>query len=1109
MPVKRSAEEEIVKVVVRVRPEANNDSSSKTLVIDENEKAISINRGGKKGVSEFTFSEILSAEATQEELYAECCGVVENVLRGINCCIMAYGQTGSGKTHSMLGSGWEDTPPLIALATSTPPQLIDNEDIDSPPLKSDEGGIIPRCVQEVYALLEKNSTTDLIDFSIHCQFMQIYNEKIYDLLQDRRREHPLQMRESARESYSSVYVAGLSSYRTHSVEDVFKLIRRGVRNRAVRGTEENSESSRSHSVLQLRIEVEGPDSVGVVALRRATLSLVDLAGSEKWRASLAQAGNGNLEEQKESSAINVSLSALGACVSALLEPGRRHIPYRNSCLTRLLQDAIGGEGRTVLLATVRDGVAYSEETLSTLQFAARAARIRPVVLDGPMPPSTASKGLSVAGLKKVIESLRVRVEELEQRPAVECVACVELRSKVLVLELEKQELTTTCQSLRRQLRESFSGMSSSLAVDVDVDGLDASHCEGTFSPTNSRRDASVEGERAGSSRLHSPDHLTQLLTESPNAETSQHRPSKPDTFGARDKWKFAIQAVMSSNKEQLTTSTDVSVPTTTLSPEKSLSYTNSLDESLNPTATSVMSYMSLTQGQILPANSRSLATGSTFNVSVSKLSPHKLNMPSTTTSSTISSAYQQNASEVSPQALASIPSVKRYSNQFSPAGLTASCQPTPSCTVASSIGSVTLPSIASTISSSSLSSSTSSVFKSTLPIEASAVPFTIGKSADSQSSTEPCQKHRLVSCVLCQLYSTGFVGSQTTPRSNIIIGLSSSPPGGSMAVSNPPRPQGPTMVPSTHSSSSGIAAVTSASNSPQALKAAASSFANFTINTTSTNINSSFLSNYRSSITSSLPNTTPISSFISTTLKAENSSTTAICATHNLVDCLLCRLRGGPMSSATRSDALPPLVPSIRSQPPSIASSPAQLSSQLRAMAPSPVQLTYVPSAPPPVFKSPEWDGSSYTSMMRASKPGEPPKQVSNGKDQSPRLVRSSSLSIVLPSLEESSLHRIDEIRAVSGDFSGTTGGVAEEEGGSVTWEDMGETSPTSPTDIAGSPYELAEASIVSELEQSQQSGRLIGRALTEKSSSRLAPGLSAYKASMKPSKKKGKRPRR
>ena len=232
--------------------------------------------------------------------------------------------------------------------------------------------------------------------------LQIYNEKIYDLMQDRKREFPLQLRESSggagnanlTASNGTVYVRGLSVYRVYSKEEAFALLRKGLRNRAVRSTEFNSDSSRSHTILQLFVTIEEEDSGGLIVLKRSTLSLVDLAGSEKWRASLSQnsvanqlnsSGNVNLNQNsvsgmsnttseiREMSNINTSLHVLGNCVSALIEPGRKHIPYRDSLLTRLLQDSLGGNGKTVFIATIhhpQDLQGHQkDETLSTLQVA--------------------------------------------------------------------------------------------------------------------------------------------------------------------------------------------------------------------------------------------------------------------------------------------------------------------------------------------------------------------------------------------------------------------------------------------------------------------------------------------------------------------------------------------------------------------------------------------------------------------------------------------------------------------------------------------------------------------------------------------------------------------
>jgi kinesin family protein 18/19 len=167
--------------------------------------------------------------------------------------------------------------------------------------------------------------------------MQIYNEKIFDLLQDRRRQNPLQLRDCGRGASSSVQVRGLSVFRVYSKEDVMSLLRKGLRNRATRATEFNQESSRSHTIVQLYVQIEETDEQGLTVLKRSTFSLVDLAGSEKWRSSLSRAGTANADAQREMTNINTSLHVLGNCVSALIEPHRKHIPFRDSVLTRLLQ----------------------------------------------------------------------------------------------------------------------------------------------------------------------------------------------------------------------------------------------------------------------------------------------------------------------------------------------------------------------------------------------------------------------------------------------------------------------------------------------------------------------------------------------------------------------------------------------------------------------------------------------------------------------------------------------------------------------------------------------------------------------------------------------------
>ena len=251
--------------------------------------------------------------------------------------------------------------------------------------------------------------------------MQIYNEKIFDLMQDKRRQNPLQLRDTHKDTSTegtvgatgSVHVRGMSVYRVYSKEEAMQLLKQGMRNRAIRATDFNNESSRSHTILQLFVTVEDVDEQGLMVLRRSTFSLVDLAGSEKWRSSLnASASSSTLQaEMKEMTHINTSLHVLGNCVSALIEPNRKHIPFRDSALTRLLQDPLGGNGRTILIATIHADVGHKDETYSTLQFANRASRIKVAL--------TANVGINeranLAEAQRQIKMLRAKLQELQQQ----------------------------------------------------------------------------------------------------------------------------------------------------------------------------------------------------------------------------------------------------------------------------------------------------------------------------------------------------------------------------------------------------------------------------------------------------------------------------------------------------------------------------------------------------------------------------------------------------------------------------------------------------------------------------------------------------------------------
>ena len=169
-----------------------------------------------------------------------------------------------------------------------------------------------------------------------------------------------------------VFVNNLSEFRVSSWDDIFALLKRGEGQRTVRSTEMNSQSSRSHAILQLLVEVHRASDDGKTIITKAKLNLVDLAGSEKWNTM----GKMQRGQARELVNINKSLSALGNVITALTQKGRSHVPYRDSKLTRLLQDALGGNSATTLIATCAPTPDCIEESISTLKFADRASRVR-------------------------------------------------------------------------------------------------------------------------------------------------------------------------------------------------------------------------------------------------------------------------------------------------------------------------------------------------------------------------------------------------------------------------------------------------------------------------------------------------------------------------------------------------------------------------------------------------------------------------------------------------------------------------------------------------------------------------------------------------------------
>ncbi|KAL8587065.1 hypothetical protein ACOMHN_023455 [Nucella lapillus] len=327
------ADECNIKVVCRVRPlnSSEEKAGSKFMLKFPTDESAAI--GGKV----FMFDKVLKPNVTQEYVYTVAAKpIVADVLSGYNGTIFAYGQTSSGKTHTMEG------------------------------VLGDEGlqGIIPRIVQDIFNYIY--GMDENLEFHIKVSYFEIYMDKIRDLLDVTKTNL------SVHEDKNRVpYVKGCTERFVSSPEEVMEVVDEGKANRHVAVTNMNEHSSRSHSVFLIHVKQENVDSEKKL---HGKLYLVDLAGSEK--VSKTGAEGAVLDEAKN---INRSLSALGNVIAALAEGNKAHVPYRDSKLTRILQESLGGNARTTMVICCSPASFNESETKSTLMFGQRAKTIKNVV----------------------------------------------------------------------------------------------------------------------------------------------------------------------------------------------------------------------------------------------------------------------------------------------------------------------------------------------------------------------------------------------------------------------------------------------------------------------------------------------------------------------------------------------------------------------------------------------------------------------------------------------------------------------------------------------------------------------------------------------------------
>ncbi|KAJ9093382.1 hypothetical protein QFC21_006412 [Naganishia friedmannii] len=283
----------------------------------------------------FTFDRVFPSDSRQVEIFDfGVKGIVEDVMAGFNGTLFCYGQTGSGKTFTMMGS-----------------------DIENAQMK----GLIPRITEQIFASIARADGN--VEYTVKVSYMEIYMERIRDLLA------PANDNLSIHEDKTrGVYVKGLTDVYVGSETEVYAVMKAGGKARAISATNMNAESSRSHSIFVVGIHQK---NVETGSQKSGNLYLVDLAGSEK--VGKTGASGQTLEEAKK---INKSLSALGMVINNLTDGKSTHVPYRDSKLTRILQESLGGNSRTTLIINCSPASFNEAETLSTLRFGMRAKSIK-------------------------------------------------------------------------------------------------------------------------------------------------------------------------------------------------------------------------------------------------------------------------------------------------------------------------------------------------------------------------------------------------------------------------------------------------------------------------------------------------------------------------------------------------------------------------------------------------------------------------------------------------------------------------------------------------------------------------------------------------------------
>ena len=355
-----SKKSENVRVAVRCRPLNSGETSrgdSSIVSVVSRQSSITVDRpntandgDNNTGMSSsttppsrtFTFDYTYGADCTQQSIFEQTAQpIIDSVLEGYNGTIFCYGQTGTGKTHTMEG-------------------VVDDESLR---------GIMPNSFHYIFDTIAKAPST--IQFLVRASFLEIYLDDVFDLLSTDKERTRMEVKES---KDRGVFVKDLIEQQVSCVPDMMRVLKTGTKQRKTGATKMNAGSSRSHSILSITVETSESVTVGAemkTTYKVGKLHLVDLAGSERQKKTEAEGSR--LDEAKS---INWSLTVLGNVIKALIDKNAKHVPYRDSKLTRLLQDSLGGNTKTVMIANVGPAHTNWEETMATLRYADRAKQIQ-------------------------------------------------------------------------------------------------------------------------------------------------------------------------------------------------------------------------------------------------------------------------------------------------------------------------------------------------------------------------------------------------------------------------------------------------------------------------------------------------------------------------------------------------------------------------------------------------------------------------------------------------------------------------------------------------------------------------------------------------------------